>query len=532
MKHALIYNFASINAVTLSLLVGTAVFLSSCTERFEILNTNPNQVTADQMEANNYRVGTKIVSMQSLVIPVQEHMYQFNESLTGGPFAGYIGSTVDTWLTRFETFNPSADWRKWPFANVITEFYAPYRGIVDGTDDEVANAFANLFRVAVLNRVTDSYGPIPYSDALKNESVTVKYDSQKDVYDYMFAELDAAIAAFGENASLSPDAWSKYDRVYYGDISKWLKYANSLKLRLAMRISYIDPEKAASKAAEAIAGGLILANADNAYMHPAENRMALIYNDWQDHRVGADILCYMTGYNDPRIEKMFLPNTSGKYAGIRIGSTVAKKTDFVDNYSNMAISSGTPILWLNAAEVNFLLAEYSLRFARDNAAAKGYYEDGIRLSFEEWGAGSADDYIADSESMPAIYTDPLGTYSHQGRMSECRIAWEEDGDEETNLEQIITQKWIAIFPLGTESWCEYRRTGYPKLLPAVQNLGSDNIDLDHHARRLPYPVEEYQSNAANLSEAVGILDSESVNKGGDSMGTRVWWDCKDWSLSE
>ena len=221
MKHALTYNFASINAVILSLLVGIAVFLSSCTERFEILNTNPNQVTADQMEANNYRVGTKVVSMQSLVIPVQEHMYQFNESLTGGPFAGYIGSTVDTWLTRFETFNPSADWRKWPFANVITEFYAPYRGIVDGTDDEVANAFANLFRVAVLNRVTDSYGPIPYSDALKNESVTVKYDSQKDVYDYMFAELDAAIAAFGDNASLSPDAWSKYDRVYYGDISKW-----------------------------------------------------------------------------------------------------------------------------------------------------------------------------------------------------------------------------------------------------------------------------------------------------------------------
>ena len=67
--------------------------LAGCTERFEILNTNPNQVTADQMEANNYRVGTKIVSMQSLVIPVQEHMYQFNESLTGGPFAGYIGST-------------------------------------------------------------------------------------------------------------------------------------------------------------------------------------------------------------------------------------------------------------------------------------------------------------------------------------------------------------------------------------------------------------------------------------------------------
>lgn len=484
------------------------------------------------MEANNYRVGTKIVSMQSLVIPVEEHMYQFNESLTGGPFAGYIGSTVDTWLTRFETFNPSADWRAWPFSNVITEFYAPYRGIVDGTDDEVANAFANLFRVAVLNRVTDSYGPMPYSDALANESITVKYDSQEDVYAQMFAELDAAIEAFGNNTGLDASAWSNYDRVYYGDISKWVKYANSLKLRLAMRISYVAPETAAAKAAEAIAGGLILTNADNASMHPTENRMTLVYNDWEDHRVGADILCYMTGYNDPRLKTMFLPNAAGNYVGVRIGSTVTSKTAFVDSYSNLTVESDTPILWMNAAEVNFLLAEYYLRIAKDNAQARKYYEAGIRLSFEERGATGADAYIADNTSMPEIYTDPLGANSYTRRMSECKIAWNTAGDEETNLEQIITQKWIAIFPLGTEAWCEYRRTGYPKLLPAVQNLGADNVDLNRHARRLTYPVEEYSSNSANLSEAVGILNSESVDGNGDSMATRVWWDCKDYTLSE
>ena len=194
------------SGIPLNALAALTILLPSCTSRFEMLNTNPNQVTAEQMEANNYRVGTKIVSMQSLVIPVEEHMYQFNESLTGGPFAGYIGSTVDTWLTRFETFNPSADWRAWPFANVITEFYAPYRGIVDGTDDEVANAFACLLRVAVLNRVTDSYGPMPYSDALTNESITVRYDSQEEVYMQMFAELDAAIEAFGNNTGLDATA--------------------------------------------------------------------------------------------------------------------------------------------------------------------------------------------------------------------------------------------------------------------------------------------------------------------------------------
>ncbi len=526
------WHFGAMKKIAVIPLCATAILAVSCTARFEELNTNPNQVTAGQMEANNYRVGTKIVSMQSLVIPVEEHMYQFNESLTGGPFAGYVGATVDTWLTRFETFNPSADWRKWPFSNVITEFYTPYRGIVDGTDDPVANAFANLFRVAVLNRVTDSYGPIPYSDALTNESITVKYDTQQDVYSQMFDELDAAIEAFSDNVNLDASAWSNYDRVYYGDIGKWLKYANSLKLRLAMRISYIAPETAAAKAAEAIAGGLILSNADNAYMHPTENRMDLIYNDWQDHRAGADILCYMNGYKDPRLPLMFTANEAGVYAGIRLGATVTKKTAFLSSYSNMIVEPDTPILWMNAAEVSFMLAEYYLRFAADNAQARKYYEDGIRLSFEERGASGVETYIADNTSIPELYVDPLGACSMTRRMSECKVAWDASGDGETNLEQIITQKWIAIFPLGTEAWCDYRRTGYPKLMPAVQNLGSDNVDLDRRARRLTYPVEEYSNNAANLSEAVTLLNGESSSGNGDTMATRLWWDCKPYSLSD
>lgn len=509
------------------LMAAVLLALASCTGDFEDINRNPNQVTEEQMEALNYKTGTKVRTLQSLVIPVQEHMYQFNESLTGGPFAGYIGATVDTWQTKFETYNPSADWRKWPFANVITETYTPYKGIVGGTDDEVAVAFARLLRVAIMQRVTDSYGPIPYSELENNESVYVAYDSQEAVYTKMFEELDEAIETLGRNTTLSSDAWSRYDGVYYGNIAQWLKYANSLKLRMAMRLTEVKPDLARTKASEAIAGGVITANADNAAMHAAENRTTLIYNDWGDHRVGADILCYMTGYNDPRVEKMFLPNDVGNYVGIRIGIDVAGKATAMTKYSNLIVESTTPYLWFNAAEATFLRAEYELRWGSEETARE-LYEEAIRLSFEERGASGADAYVADGTSRPAAYTDPLGMYSAAAQ-STITIAWTSGTENfEANLERIITQKWIAIFPLGVEAWSEHRRTGYPRLMPVVADKSGGGVDVAQGARRLPYPVEEYQQNNANLQAAIQMLDAEQTNgnRTGDQMGTRVWWDCK------
>lgn len=522
-----------INQLLQLLLLSVVLLSAGCTGDFENINRNPNQVTGDQMDVMNYKTGTKVKALQSLVVPVQEHMYQFNESLSGGPFGGYIGATVNTWRTKFETFNPSADWRKWPFANVITETYTPYRGIVNGTEDEVAIAFARLLRVAIMHRVTDSYGPIPYSNLENNESITVAYDSQKDVYTKMFEELDAAIEVLGHNTTLPSEAWSRYDAVYYGNIAQWLKYANSLKLRMAMRLSYVDEATARAKASEAIADGVITANADNAAMHAAENRTTLIYNDWSDHRVGADILCYMTGYNDPRLEKMFLPNDNGQFVGIRIGIDVASKSAAVNKYSNMIVASSTPYLWFNAAEAAFLRSEYELRWGSAENAQQ-LYEEGIRLSFEERGASGADTYLTDTQSKPAPYVDPLGTYSASSRQSDITIAWETAGEsddatavKEHNLERIITQKWIAIFPLGVEAWSEYRRTGYPRLLPVPTDKSGGSVDIVHGARRLLYPVEEYQRNNANLQAAIQALDSETQGaRKGDIMGTRVWWDCK------
>ena len=520
------YIFPNAIAVLSVVLLG----LQSCTNFYEDMNRDPNQVTDEQMDVMNYRVGTKIRTLQGLVVPVEEHMYQFNESLSGGPLGGYIGATVDTWLTKFETFNPSADWRKWPFANVITESYTPYKGIIHGTEDDVSHAFAKVLRVAIMHRMTDSYGPIPYSKLENNESIYVGYDSQEEVYTKMFEELDEAIEIFRTNSANDPAGFKRYDAVYYGNIGQWYKYANSLKLRMAMRLTEVKPDIARAKAAEAIAAGVITANADNAAMHAAENRTTLVYNDWKDHRVGADILCYMNGYKDPRLSKMFLPNDKGNYVGIRIGIDIGSKAQAVVRYSNMVVESATPYMWLNAAEVAFLQAEYELRWGSPETAMT-LYGQAIKLSFDQWGASGADAYIADAEKRkPAAYTDPLGTYSVSTPASSITVGWEDAADAEAterNLERIITQKWIAIFPLGVEAWSEHRRTGYPKLLPVVEDKSGGTVDVAQGARRLTYPVEEYQKNNTNLQAAIQMLNTETQgSRKGDTMGNRVWWDCK------
>ena len=512
-------------------LFGALLLLSwGCTGDFDEINRNPSEATNEELQRENYKIGTNIRGLQNLVIPVQEHRYQFNESLTGNAFAGYMAETPDGWKEKFSTFNPSADWLKWPFVIVMQEAYPYFRGVVNNTDDEVAIALAKLFRVAIMHRMTDTYGPIPYSKVIEDsaESLTVAYevayDTQEEVYMKMFEELDEVLAVLHANEQLSADAFRKFDYVYYGDILKWIKYTNSLKLRMAMRLSYVKPELSKTKGAEAIADGVITANADNAQMHAPENRAALIYNDWGDHRVAADIISYMNGYNDPRRAAMFTQGTWNKksdYYGIRVGIDPTNKATMVETFSNQVISSSSPYLWFNAAEATFLRAEWELRWGSLDAA-KELYEDAIALSFEERGASGADSYVT-STAKPAKYIDPTGEYTADAPASDISIAWEAGDTEEVrerNLERIITQKWIAIFPLGIEAWSEYRRTGYPRLLPVVENKSGGTVDSRYGMRRIPYPVEEYTENPVHLQAAIDMLG------GRDNGGVHVWWDVK------
>ena len=516
---------------TLALLLvsGTA-----CTDNFDKINSKDYQVTKQEQERENYNLGTTLRGLQGLVIPTQEHSYQFIEALAAGPFAGYFGA-INPWTTKFETYNPSVDWIEATFSTVITNTYPYYRDLQDQSDDPVALALGKLLRVAVMHRVTDMFGPIPYSkvvDKLGGISLSVPYDSQEEVYKQMLKELNEVTDVLKENLDLDPETFRKFDDVYYGNMSKWYKYANSLKLRFALRMAYVDPITAQQVAEAAVQAGVITSNDDNALLTVEENRASMIFNDWNDHRVGADIICYMNGYNDPRREKMFTtvkvketvggkPTDVDGYAGVRIGIDVPNKDNVKDRYSKPITSTTSPYMWINAAEITFLRAEGALRGWGMGGEAKALYEQAINLSFEQYGVSGADTYIADATSQPQAYTDPTDSYS-AGQTSSITIAWQDgNSNDEANLERIITQKWIAMFPCTVDAWSEYRRTGYPKLLPVVVNNSGGVIDdSKEKIRRLWYPPTEYSENKANILEAINMLG------GADNGATRLWWDKK------
>ena len=181
-------------------------------------------------------------------------------------------------------------------------------------------------------------------------------------------------------------------------------------------------------------------------------------------------------------------------------------------------------MWMNAAEVAFLRAEGKAVFDFNMGGdAEGFYNEGIRLSFEQWGADGADAYMADEENVPETYVDPFSGQSYNEKLSTITVKWDEGATKEEKQERIIIQKWIANWMLGHEAWSDYRRTGYPHLIPATAdgNKSGGVVDSKKGARRMPYPAEEYSSNLNNVNEAVS-----KYLKGPDNMATDVWWACK------
>lgn len=494
----------------------------SCTDKFEEYNTEPYSPT--EIDAS--------LLFYNLINPsifAQTNESQHTEQMIGCDYGGYLSMTNAWTHMTFGSYNPNPGWVEKTYSDIFSSFYADFFKIEKATKREGhLYAFALLLKVSAMHRLTDAFGPIPYSK-VKNGSSQPKYDSVEEVYKQMFEELDIAIKGLSDFVKANPSykPMEGKDIIYNGDYSKWIKYANSLKLRLAIRISNVDPENAKRYAEEAVSSpnGLILTNSDNAYrdIQSMKNPFYQISDEWGDSRVNATITSYMNGYTDPRCESYFTKSnfieTSivNGYIGVRAGNDRINKDASVF-YSKPKFEMKQNMCLFRASETAFLKAEGALRGWNMGGDVKKLYEDAVKVSFEEYGlSAKVSSYLNDAVSTPENYVNPKGIGSYTMK-TKITVKWNDSDSFERKLERIITQKWIANFPIGFEGWADFRRTGYPEIFPALINLSGGIVNDVRRARRIAYPMIEYKTNKENVETAV-----KDLLGGPDNMSTDLWW---------
>jgi hypothetical protein len=512
------------------------IALASCTKNFEKYNTNPNALTSEQLNGDGQNIGAFFPDMETSIMRTVTWEYQVQQNLNADFFSGYMMSADPFGGNNNTTYALRSDWNSYPFDEAYQHVMSNWlqikqRGLATHPDLVAA---ATIIKVEALHRVSDIYGPLPYSQ-FGTAPFSVPYDSQQAVYNKFFGELDTAITTLTTFVKANPGVkpFAKFDLIYGGDYIQWIKFANSLKLRLAMRISYADAALAQKEAEAAVNNeyGTLTVVADGAYVNSVlgvsyTSPLNVITTSWGDVSMGAPAESILSGYNDPRLAKYYAPSTAvaGQYKGIRLGVAYSSGTQY-GGFSQLNILPTAPIQLMVASESYFLKAEGALRgWNMGGGTAQSYYGQGIALSFAEKGAGAADAYIADATSTAAPYVDPTNTANNvpagSPYLNNVTIKYNAADPFETNLQRIITQKWIAMYPDGQEAWTEYRRTGYPKMFPVVNNNSNGTINSVIGIRRLPFAASEVSNNATEVQKAISLLS------GPDNGGTKLWWDKK------
>ena len=517
---------------------------------FQKVNTNEFELLPEEGLMDGISIGGPITAMQKCVFPVGTqadgtsvaNRYQTAYNLAADCWSGYFGQNNNWGGPNNLNYFLKDGW----VASSYTESYSTivplWQDLKGKTETQFPEVFAlaQILKISAWHKATDMFGPIPYKEAGKG-LITVPYDSQEEVYKAMFKELSDAIEVLTKyadngNSKLLPNA----DAVYAGDVHKWVVYANSLMLRLAMRVYYADAALSKKYALQAVnhSYGVMKTKDDEAKMERGaslefKNNLDVLINQYNECRMGSSMLAYLGGYQDPRLPKYFNTSTVsqavtvgtyGKYSGVPTGHDVSSNDAFRDS-SRPAITSTTPTYWMRASEVYFLLAEAALHGFAVGGTAESLYEKGIEMSFEENGIASSEvaDYMS-SGLKPSAYSFHLTNPSvnvDAPALTQATTEW--TGTDEEKLEKIMIQKWIALYPNGQEAWSEYRRTGYPKLHSTITNYSNGEVDSEVGIRRMRFPTNKSTSaeDIANLESARKLL------RGGlDKAGTRLWWDNK------
>ena len=549
--------------------IGLCLVSTGCTDKFEEINTDPKGVDDSVTDMVD-----KIQSPLDNIIPPQEHRYQLWANLTTDIFAGFMmgvndfgGSNNYNYQLRPDHCAQTYD----DFYLYVFKYTSQYIPQCKALERFELAAMMQIANVAAILPVVTSYGPAQYSCVLEG-SDTYYYDSEETIYKRLFQDLKEAVEWLKDFRDSSPsqdllDDFKRADKVCDGDIDKWIKFANTLRLRIAMQLVKVYPDSQ-KEAEDAVRDG-VLTNSDSDVVLKSGLMLFRIEDLWNDTRANANIISILQGYSDPRLERWFATNNADiystddelspvvekatKYLGVRQGVPMTR-TEYqgYSKTSRVGIPEQGPRPVLRVAEAYFLRAEGMLRnWNMGDGTPESLYNEGIHsawasvLGDESGWAGTYESYINgfinteeggdfDWElfeggfgSAPYInyrnqeYNYYIEENGKQVGINRISVRWHDEDSPEKKLQRIITQKWISFFPtLSSVAWTEYRRTGYPKLIPIPSDWNYSNgaIDTELQIRRLPFTQSEYRGNTEEVNKALGLL------KGPDNGGTRLWWD--------
>ena len=471
-----------------------ALLATACTDGFEELNENPNEPS--------------IVPTSYLLTYAEETMVDrvygaFDNGRVGMTLAQYWSQNQYTDESRYQ-YRPGTNNTTWN--DMYAGIYNLQEIIRLNEEDSATNpaitnnqiAVARTLKAWAYQFLTDTYGAIPYEAALDiSEDATPAYTPQQEIYPDLLNELTEA----SDQIDVETEGFASGDLIYDGDMTQWKKFANSLKLRVAMRMSDVLPAEAAQAITEAVDAGVFESNADNAALQyltsqPSTNPLYVSYevDGRQDFCASNVMINQLQQRNDPRIDAYYEPaEATGTFVGRPFGQTPtnanALPATAVSQLDPTLLAPDFEGMLMDYAEVSFILAEAVARGVSLPQSADAYYARGITASMNYWG-------IDDGAAIGAY----LAANPYDGG----------------NYKQSIgVQKWIALYMQGIQGWSEWRRLDFTGVfqLPVDGPL----IDINQVPVRRTYPNDEQNLNQENYQAALG-------ESGADSYVRKLWWD--------
>ena len=475
------------------LILFTAIVAVSCSDHIEDLNENtkdPSQVSGESLFTNAQK---NLVDQM-----VTQNVNQNNNKL----WSQYLQETTYTDESNYDQVTRSIPDNHWSamYKDVLKDLKQASINISETvyTTDELNGRIPNKLAIVEIMSIyayanlVETFGDIPYSEALDIDQLLPKYDDGQTVYKDLIARLTTAV----NNLNTSRASFESYEeRIYEGDVSKWKKFGNSLKLRMGNMLSDVDPAAAEAAITSAITSGVFTSNDDSAtysYLSADPNTNPvydqLVLSGRSDYVAGKTIVDIMNNLDDPR-RAVYFETVGGEYVGGEIGFAANFST-----HSHMGApfySAQNPGDILDYAEVEFIQAEAAARGFAVAGTAEDHYVAGIMASFDYWGASDVASYLA----QPGVdYTTAIAA-------STAANPWKE---------VIGTQKWLAMYNRGFAGWNTLRLLDYPIL--------SEPVDAQSgFPTRYLYPVLEQTLNGTNYEAAAAAI-------GGDTATNQLFWD--------